>query len=125
MKYGKVFLGIIAGGVGAIMLHQQAAHAKQPSPVRAGIQSVDGKAIYLKSCRECHGVLGAPTKAALRKYPKIGDFTDPAFFKTRKHEDLIKAVEKGKGRDMKGFGDKLSGEEIGAVVAYIHTLEKK
>lgn len=95
-------MGIIAGAFGAIMLYQQAAHAKQSSPVSGVVQAIDGKAIYLKSCRECHGVLGAPTKAALRKYPKVGNFTDPAFFKTRKHEDLIKAVEKGKGRDMKG-----------------------
>lgn len=125
MDRGKIVVGVIAGALVGVMAYQSAAHAKQPSPVGPGVQSVDGKAIYLKSCRECHGVVGAPTKAALRKYPKIGNFTDPAFFKTRKHEDLIKAVEKGKGRDMKGFSEKLSGEEINAVVAYIHTLEKK
>jgi len=88
-------------------------------------QGVDGKEIYLKSCKECHGVLGAPTKASLRKYDKIPDFTSPEFFKTKKHEELIEAVEKGKGRDMKGFAEKLNKEEIKAVVVYVHTLEKK
>jgi len=110
--------------VGAvIMYHGRAPAAEVDTP---GIQQgVDGKEIYLKSCKECHGVLGAPTKASLRKYDKIPDFTDPAFFKTKKHEELLEAVEKGKGRDMKGFSEKLTKEEIKAVTLYVHTLEKK
>ena len=62
---------------------------------------------------------------SLRKYNKIPDFTDPAFFRKREHSALLEAVVKGKGRDMKGFADKLSKAEIQAVVVYIHTLEKK
>jgi len=31
----------------------------------------------------------------------------------------------GKRKNMKGFADKLSKEEIGAVVEYIHTLHPK
>jgi len=118
-------LGIAAAAIGAIALAKQPAHATPPSLAREVVAAVDGKEVYLKTCKECHGVLGAPTKAALRKYDKIPNFTDPAFFKTRKHEDLLKAVVKGKGRDMKGFAEKLSKDEIDAVVAYIHTLEKK
>ena len=84
----------------------------------------DGKAIYLKSCKQCHGVLGEPTKTAIRQDDKIPNFTDPVFFKDKKDEDFREAVAKGKGKNMKGFADKLSKEEIGAVVEYIHTLHK-
>ena len=124
MNLRKIAIGISAVTVGALTLHHQTAQAK-PAVARDSWQEVDGKAIYLKSCKECHGVLGAPTKASLRKYDKIPNFTDSAFFKKHEHSALLEAVEKGKGRDMKGFADKLSKAEIQAVVVYIHTLEKK
>ena len=75
-------------------------------------------------CQTCHGVLGEPTKTALRQDDKIPNFTDPAFFKDKRDEDFREAVSKGKGKNMKGFAEKLSKEEIGAVVEYIHTLHK-
>ena len=124
----SIIVGTIATAVGVIVLERNVAHASPVGRVLAAVdahQAVDGKEIYLKSCKECHGVLGAPTKAALRKYDKIGNFTDPEFFAKRKEAELIESVEKGKGRDMKGFAEKLSKEEIKAVVAYIQTLQKK
>ena len=111
-------LGITAHG-------RRLAHASSLPSRHFALQTVDGKEVYLQKCKECHGVIGAPTKASLRKYEKIPNFTDPEFFKAKKDADLLDAVEKGKGRDMKGFADKLSKDEIKAVVAYIHTLEKK
>ena len=119
MTHSSLLVGVMVVAAGATALTHRAAHA---SPA---IQAVDGKEIYLKSCKECHGVLGAPTKASLRKYDKIPNFTDSAFFKAHTHEQLLEAVEKGKGRDMKGFADKLTKDEMKAVVAYIHTLAKK
>lgn len=94
-------------------------------PAVGAAQGVDAKAIYLKSCKECHGVLGRPTKAALRKYDSLPDFTLAEFFAKKEDKDLLKAVRDGKGRDMKGFKDKLSPEEIEAVTRYIHTLMKE
>lgn len=101
------------------------AHARQPLGSVGIRQAPEGKEIYLKNCKQCHGVLGAPTKASLRKYEKIPDFTNAEFFKTRTHEELLESIEKGKGRDMKGFADKLSKDEMKAVMEYIHTLVKK
>ena len=124
MKIRNVTLGITAVMVGAIALNFNNAHATQPV-VGAVEQAVDGKDIYMKSCKECHGVLGAPTKASLRKYEKIQNFTDSSFFTKRKDSELTEAIEKGKGRDMKGFSEKLTKEEIHAVMLYIHTLAKK
>lgn len=125
MRLSSIIVGTIATGFGVLALERNVAHASPPIGVRAAHQAPDGKEIYAKSCKECHGVIGAPTKASLRKYDKIPNFQDPEFFKGKKDSELLEAVEKGKGRDMKGFADKLSKEEIKAVVEYIHTLEKK
>ena len=81
--------------------------------------------VYQKSCKQCHGALGAPTKAAIKLDSKTPDFTNAAFFVDKKDEDLRAAVAKGKGKKMEGFADKLSKEDISAVVEYIHTLHKK
>ena len=124
MSIRNITMGIAAVTVSAIALNLNIAHATQPV-VGAVEQAVDGKDIYMKSCKECHGVLGAPTKASLRKYEKIQNFTDSSFFTKRKDSELIEAIDKGKGRDMKGFSEKLSKEEIHAVMLYIHTLAKK
>lgn len=119
----RMFVAAMVAAAGAAALAQ---HAARAATVGArGTQPDAGKEIYLRSCKECHGVLGAPTKASLRKYDKIPDFTDSTFFKAHPHEELLDAVEKGKGRDMKGFADKLTKEEMKAVVAYIHTLARK
>ena len=125
MKGRSMMMGVTVSAIGAIALAKQGAHTPQPPVARGAVQAVDGKAIYLKSCKECHGVLGAPTKASLRKYDKIANFTDSKFFTTRKDAEMLKAIEKGKGRDMKGFADKLSAEEMKAVLEYIHTLHHK
>ena len=124
MKIRHITMAITAVSVWAIALNHNSAHATVPF-TRVSEQAVDGKEIYLKSCKECHGGLGAPTKASLRKSEKIQNFTDSTFFKKRKESELIEAIEKGKGRDMKGFSEKLSKEEINAVMLYIHTLAKK
>ena len=123
---GHITIALGAAVIAAIVVGQSTAHAKQQRLVsEIAAQGIDGKETYLKNCKECHGVLGAPTKASLRKYDKIPDFTDSSFFKTRTHEKLLEVIDKGKGRDMKGFGDKLSKEEMKAVMEYIHTLQKK
>ena len=123
MRVRIMIVCAIASAAVVIGVGRPAAHAATRAG-RAAPQAVDGKAVYLKSCKECHGVIGAPTKASLRKYDKIPSFVDAEFFKKRKDSELVEAVEKGKGRDMKGFAEKLSKDEIKAVVDYIHTLAK-
>lgn len=123
MKIRRIAMGTTAAALGVFTLHRVTAQAEVPLAL-AVEQAADGKAVYLKSCKDCHGVLGVPTKASLRKYKKIPDFTDATWFKQRQDSVLVKAVANGKGRDMKGFADKLSEREITAVVAYIHTLHK-
>ncbi len=86
-------------------------------------QAPDGKAIYSKNCKQCHGVLGNPPKTAIKQYKNIATFTDSAFFTKHTHKEFIEAVTSGKG-DMLPSKDKLTTAEIEAVVTYIHTLAK-
>ena len=90
----------------------------------SGRQEPDGKAVYLANCKQCHGVLGEPTKASIRKYEKIASFREATFFRSRSNDSLRAVVRNGAGRDMKPFKDKLTATEIDVVVKYIHTLAK-
>ncbi len=101
--------------------------ASQPPGAAAGsqasrrAQAVDGKAVYLANCKQCHGVLGVATQTARRQYEKIPALNDPAMYTRQTDAQLIAAVTAGKG-EMKGFAAKLSTAEIAASVEYIHTL---
>ena len=124
MKAVTMALALSVAVAGTVVV--TAAHGAQRSDagVLSGLPTSDGKAIYLKNCRQCHGATGQPSAQSKKKYPKIKDFTETDFFKMRSDDSLRVAVEKGAGRDMKGFGAKLSKEEIGAVVEYLHVLAK-
>ncbi|MBI3790886.1 MAG: cytochrome c [Gemmatimonadetes bacterium] len=86
-------------------------------------QDADGKALYLKNCKQCHGVTGEPTKTAKRQYEKIASLNDAEFMKQLTTKVMLDVVRKGKG-EMKGFADKMTAAEMEAVVAYTQTLSK-
>jgi mono/diheme cytochrome c family protein len=113
----------LSGSAGIVATAAGSPSALTPSTA-TGQQEPDGKAIYLANCKQCHGVLGEPTKAAMRKYDKIASFRGEAFFASRSDDSLRAVVRNGAGRDMKPFKEKLSAAEIEAVVKYIHTLAK-
>lgn len=122
------------GGMAAVLL-AAAARSAAPAADRATRFTVpavlaklrmqgDGKALYLENCKSCHGVLGAPTKKALREYKKIPNFTEAGFFTRRSEDSVVTVLRKGLGDDMKSFSDKLSSEEMRAVAKYVRTLGK-
>jgi len=98
--------------------------AGAPLGAPLGAQQSDGKTIYLKNCRQCHGVTGVPSKQNVAKYPTIKTFADPGFFTGRNDDSLRTVVKNGAGKDMLGFAGKLSETEIAAVVEYLHVLAK-
>jgi cytochrome c6 len=81
-----------------------------------------GADTYKSKCQMCHGAdgLGAtPAGKAMKAIP----FTDPQI--TGKSDaDLISATTNGKGK-MPAYKGKLSDGDIKAVIAYVHTLQKK
>lgn len=81
-------------------------------------QEVDGKALYLKHCRSCHGTTGQPTKQALRETPRI-PVMDATFLGKRSSDSLLAVLRGGVGRDMKSFKSKMTREDMEAVVRYL------
>lgn len=83
----------------------------------------DGRAIYLKHCRTCHGTTGKPTKQALRENPKMPTL-DVALLSKLSDDSLVAIVTNGKGEGMKPFKGKLTAADIAAVAKYARTLAK-
>lgn len=85
-------------------------------------QEPDGAALYREHCKECHGAAGRPTKQALGKYKDIKAF-DAAFLGARSDDSLVAVLKQGVkgGKEMKSFKEKLSADEMAAVVKYVRT----
>lgn len=85
---------------------------------------VDAKAVWDSQCKKCHGETGA-ADTTLGKKLEIRDYTDAASLAEFSDEDLFKMTKDGvDGTKMKGYGDKLSDDEIHALVAYMRAMAK-
>ncbi len=89
--------------------------------------AADVKANWEKHCQKCHGADGkGETKMGRQSGAK--DYTDPKVQAELTDEKAIKIikegiVEKGK-KKMDPYGDKLTDDEIKALVAYIRAFKK-
>jgi mono/diheme cytochrome c family protein len=85
-------------------------------------QAPDGQALYREHCKECHGAAGRPTKQARDKYKDVKTL-DAAFLNARSDDSLLAVLKHGAkdGKEMKSFKEKLSAEEMAAVVKYVRT----
>jgi len=88
-------------------------------------QEPDGKAIYEKNCKKCHGPSGTPTKESKEEYPKVVTFNDPKFAASHSVDSIVKILMHGKGEDMKPFKLKLTAPEMAAVAKYVGGLSIK
>jgi cytochrome c553 len=93
------------------------------SPSRAA----DLQANWTKHCASCHGKDGkGQTKAG--KMAGVKDQTDPQYQAGLKDDKMFASVKEGLkegGKEkMKPFKDKLSDDEIKALVAHVRTLKK-
>lgn len=101
--------------------------------VSSSAAAQDGKALYDAQCKKCHGALGTPTKPMATKFPKMLPFNDPTAGTAKGTvADVVSILAKGKGADMKPFGDKLNMDaktknspEMTAVAKYVLELAKK
>jgi len=89
----------------------------------AAAQAPDGKALYEKSCRMCHGPQGVPPEAMVKMMGKIPSFS-AAFLASRTQDSVVKVLEHGIGK-MKPFKGKLTPEEVAAVAKYVRGLAQK
>ena len=85
--------------------------------------AADGQFVFQHHCKGCHGPDGKANTRIGHKV-KIPDFTSPAFQQKVTDAQLKEVITNGskKNRKMKAFKDKLSAEEIDAVVHYIRQL---
>jgi cytochrome c oxidase cbb3-type subunit 3 len=100
---------LVAAG---LLVSSFAFHAAVPAP--------DGSAIFKNNCMMCHGADGKGFPAL-----KTPDFTDPKWQAATKDKEIREAIKNGKkGTAMLAFGNKLSDEEISAVIPYIRSLNR-
>jgi cytochrome c553 len=90
--------------------------------------AVDAKTNYNKYCRICHGEDGK-AQTGMGKTLKIRDFTDPKVQESFTDEKITKTIKDGVKKDdrvvMKSFSDKLSDDEIKALVKYVRDFKGK
>ena len=83
---------------------------------------------WTKNCGSCHGKDGkGETKAG--KKAEVKDLTDAKYQDSFTDEQMLKQIKEGmkdkNGKEkMKPFADKLSEEEIKALVAYVRAFKK-
>jgi cytochrome c553 len=90
-------------------------------------RAADAKANWANNCAQCHGASGnADTK--MGKILNAKNLTDPAvqssFTDAQAAAAIKDGVKEGGKMKMKAFGDKLSGDDVKALVAYVRTLKK-
>lgn len=91
-------------------------------------EAVEVKTIYTKHCRLCHGEDGK-AQTGMGKSLKIHDLTDPKVQASLTDEKIHKIIKDGVKKEdrvvMRAFGDKLSEEEIKALVKYVREFKGK
>jgi mono/diheme cytochrome c family protein len=105
----------------SIVLFSIAAFASLGIAARA-----DAPDTWKPNCQSCHGATGAGSKGG--KKLGVKDLTDAAYQKTFTDDQMFKDLKEGLTKDgktlMKPFADKLSDDQIKALVAYVRTLSK-
>lgn len=92
------------------------AFAATPPPAPA--EAAD---LFKSKCSMCHAPDGKGYTAI-----KTPDFTDPKWQASKKDAELLDVIKNGKKDTMmKGFGDKLSNDEIESLMKYIRSLNSK
>lgn len=89
--------------------------------------AADVQANWTKHCASCHGKDGkGQTKAG--KMAGAKDQTDATYQATLKDDKMFASIKQGLKEDgkekMKPFGDKLSDDEIKALIAHVRSFKK-
>ena len=85
------------------------------------LRADDAAALWASKCTMCHGKTGTPTM--MGKNNGAGDYASAADQAKFTDTEAVAAITAGKGK-MKGLGDKLTPDQIKALVAYVRTLKK-
>ena len=99
--------------------------AQAPAPSPAPVAARTPKEIWEERCIACHGEDGkAQTKKG--RELKAKDFTRPKWQKHTSDEEIVGTITNGiPKKKMPAFKDKLSAEEIRALVPYLRAFGKE
>ena len=91
------------------------------------LSAAEVKANWDKHCQKCHGADGKGN-TKMGKQSGVKDYTDPKVQAEMKDDKAVKIikegiVEKGK-KKMDPYGDKLSDDEIKALIAHMRAFKK-
>ena len=87
----------------------------------AVVATADGPSLYASKCVICHGKNGIGTPALRGKGQP--DLSSPEWQKSHSDDQIAGRIREGKGK-MPGFRNKLSDEEIKALVRQVRALRK-
>jgi mono/diheme cytochrome c family protein len=110
--------------------HESGAHrhsdaAKLKNPVKVSAESIAaGKQVFESQCVACHGATGkGDGKMAAELNPRPADLTDAEWRNGDTDGEIYTVIRDGaKGTGMRGFGSKLTADQIWNVVNYVRTL---
>jgi cbb3-type cytochrome c oxidase subunit III len=92
--------------------------------VPAAASAADGAELFKKKCASCHGEEGKGDKKPCQKY-ECKDFTAADWQKATADADIEKAIQDGNSeKKMPAYKEKLSAEEIKALVQQVRGLKK-
>lgn len=99
--------------------------SRKKNPISADEKSIAaGKAIYVRDCLSCHGVIGRGDGPAAKDLPKkCGDLSDPKMWE-QTDGALFWKISEGRA-PMTGYEKLLSEEDRWHVVNYLRTLVPK
>jgi mono/diheme cytochrome c family protein len=93
----------------------------------ASLRAAEARENWTKNCMQCHGSTGA-ADTKMGKKLDAKNLTDPKVQASFTDADAAKAIKEGMKENgktvMKPFGDKLSDDEIKALVTYVRSLKK-
>ena len=99
--------------------------AQVPVPSPAPVQNQPAKEIFAKRCALCHGADGRGQTKKGRQY-KAPDFTTEKWQRTTTDEEIADAITNGVPKTkMAAFREKLSQDQIRALIPYLRAFGKK
>ena len=91
------------------------------------VRAADAKENWTKYCAQCHGADGT-ANTPMGKKLNAKNLTDPKVQAAYTDAQAAKSIKEGVKENgkvtMKAFGDKLSDDDVKALVAYVRTLKK-
>lgn len=84
---------------------------------------IDAKKLYMTHCKTCHGADGKPTDLGVGLEAR--DLTDAAWQAKATDEQIIKQINDGTPEKMMPFKEKLTPDEVKALVPVVRSFGKK